>query len=82
MSLEQRRYIKRLLDELDSADGYFKKSYLENKKLKDTWNKLKEYLKSFDIKFLNEYKEHNLANTLENILNKMQELEQGSDNNE
>lgn len=30
--LEQRKYIKRLLDELDSADNYLKKVYLENYK--------------------------------------------------
>lgn len=53
----------------------------ENKQLKDNWNKLKEYLRDFDIEYLNEIMEHNLANTLENILSKMQELEQGSDSN-
>lgn len=54
----------------------------ENKQLKDNWNKLKEYLRDFDIEYLNEIMEHNLANTLENILSKMQELEQGSGINE
>lgn len=54
----------------------------ESQKQKDNWNKLKEYLKGFDIEYLNEIMEHNLANTLENILDKMQELEQGSDSNE
>lgn len=33
LNLEQRRYIKRLLDELDSADNYLKRLYLENQKL-------------------------------------------------
>ena len=47
-------------------------------KLFNNWNKLKEYLRDFDIEYLNEIMEHNLANTLENILSKMQELEQGS----
>lgn len=51
-------------------------------KLVGNWNKLKEYLKGFDIEYLNEVMEHNLSNTLENILNKMQEIEQGSDSNE
>ena len=51
-------------------------------KLFNNWNKLKEYLRDFDIEYLNEIMEHNLANTLENILSKMQELEQGSDSNE
>lgn len=53
----------------------------ENKQLENNWNKLKEYLRDFDIEYLNEIMEHNLANTLENILSKMQELEQGSDSN-
>lgn len=44
LTLEQRKYIKRLLDELDSADNYLKRVYLENKQLKDNWNKLKEWL--------------------------------------
>lgn len=68
---------KLCLDDLE----YIKKLEQENKQLKDNWNKLKEYLKSFDIKSLHEYMEHNLADTLESILNKMQELE-GSDSNE
>lgn len=51
-------------------------------KLFNNWNKLKEYLRDFDIEYLNEIMEHNLANTLENILSKMQELEQGSGINE
>lgn len=35
LTLEQRKYIERLLDELDSADNYFKKVYLENQELKE-----------------------------------------------
>lgn len=58
-------------------DDYIKQLEQENKQLKDNWNKLKEYLRDFDIEYLNEIMEHNLANTLENILSKMQELEQG-----
>lgn len=34
LNLEQRKYIKRLLDELDSADNYIKKLYFENQKQK------------------------------------------------
>ena len=34
LNLEQRKYIKRLLDEVDSADDYYKRVYLENKELK------------------------------------------------
>lgn len=35
LNLEQRKFIKRLLDELDRADNYLKKVYLENIKLKE-----------------------------------------------
>ena len=100
LNLEQRNLIKRLLDELDSADNYFKKVYLENKQLKiqisareevcnrleSNWNKLKEYCKENTLCYevgddentkLIGSKIHGL-----NVLDKMQELEQGSDNNE
>ena len=97
LNLEQRNLIKRLLDELDSADNYFKKVYLENKQLKiqisareevcnrleSNWNKLKEYCKENTLCYevgddentkLIGSKIHGL-----NVLDKMQELEQGSD---
>ena len=45
LRLEQRVLIKRLLDELDSADNYFKKVYLENKQLKE---QIEEYQKALD----------------------------------
>ena len=40
LNLEQRRYIKRLLDELDSADNYIKKLYFENQKQKEVIDKI------------------------------------------
>ncbi len=39
LSLEQRRLIKRLLDELDRADNFAKKIYLENIKQKEAIDK-------------------------------------------
>ena len=75
LNLEQRKFIKRLLDELDRADNYLKKVYLENKQLKDNWNELKKWLEeneSFDD-YCNE-------TTFTSVLEKMLELEQGSDN--
>ena len=45
LRLEQRVLIKRLLDQLDSADNYFKKVYLENKQLKE---QIEEYQKALD----------------------------------
>lgn len=35
LRLDQRKYIKRLLDELDSADAYILKLYEENQQLKE-----------------------------------------------
>ena len=40
LNLEQRKYIKRLLDELDSADNYIKNLYLENQKLKENYERI------------------------------------------
>lgn len=76
LNLTQRKYIKRLLDELDSADEYLKKSYLENKQLKDNWNKLKEHFSFLKINSTGGNKEF-----IEDIILFMQELEQGSDSN-
>lgn len=44
LKLEQRIYIKRLLDELDSADNYIKNVYLENQKYKEVIDKAIEYI--------------------------------------
>ena len=57
----------------------------ENKQLKDNWNELKEYCLNEQIP--EEYDEYNsyieFSNSVyDNILNKMKELEQGSDSNE
>ena len=41
LNLEQRKLIKRLLDELDSADNCVKKLYLENKQQKEVIDKIK-----------------------------------------
>lgn len=40
LNLEQRKYIKRLLDELDRADNYIKNLYFENQKQKEVIDKL------------------------------------------
>ena len=56
------------------------------KQLKDNWNKLKEFLKNTRKENLKWDKEHNCEwkgyNAYSELLNKMQELEQGSDSNE
>lgn len=47
LNLEQRKYIKRLLDELDSADNYIKNLYFENQKQKEVIDKLKKLIKQY-----------------------------------
>ena len=49
LTLEQRKYIKRLLDELDSADNYVKKLYLENQKQKEVIDRAIECLDLWQI---------------------------------
>lgn len=44
LSLEQRRLIKQLLDELDSADNYAKKLYLKNQKQKEVIDNAIKYV--------------------------------------
>ena len=46
LNLEKRKYIKRLLDELDSADNCVKRLYLKNKKQKEVIDKAIEYISS------------------------------------
>ena len=82
LNLTQRKYIKRLLDELDNADNFVKKLYFENKQLKDNWDKLKEYLHNVDVVI--DYSENYDGKFInyDELIDKMQELEQGSDSNE
>ena len=44
LNIEQKVLTKRLLDEMDRADEYIKKLYLENDKLKQDNDKLKQEL--------------------------------------
>lgn len=64
---------------------YVKKLQQENNQLKDNWNKLKKYCKEATFYYTTgngEYKTRTWGNARNgiDILNKMQELEQGSDN--
>ena len=58
----------------------------ENQQLKDNWNKLNEFLKSTRKENLEWDKKHDCEwqgyNAYSELLIKMQEIEQGSDNNE
>lgn len=49
LKFEQRALIKRLLDELDSADNYVKRLYLKNKKQKEVISKAIEYINNHDL---------------------------------
>lgn len=40
LNLEQRKYIKRLLDELDHANNYLKRLWLKNQKQKEVIDKI------------------------------------------
>lgn len=54
LNLEQRKYIKRLLDELDHADNYIKKLYFKNQKQKEVIDKIKDLLTIKKLRCLNE----------------------------
>lgn len=60
--------IKPLLDRLQQ----------ENKQLKDNWNNLKDYIRKKQD-YYRYFKDNRYRNFLSEILDKMQELEQGSD---
>ena len=73
-------------EEFDDVKKTIRELQQENKQLKDNWNKLKEYCKENTLCYevgddentkLIGSKIHGL-----NVLDKMQELEQGSDSNE
>lgn len=52
----------------------------ENEQLKDNWNKLKEFVLKKQVVLFNT--EYTCYSNYSNVLDKMQELEQGSDSNE
>ena len=87
---KENKELKKQLEEYKNPIKYFKYANKnvteENKQLKDNWNKLKEYCKENTLCYevgddentkLIGSKIHGL-----NVLDKMQELEQGSDSNE
>ena len=80
LTLEQRKYIKRLLDELDSADNYIKNVYLENNQLKENWNKLKEIVKSQSGFKKRADLKGGLWFEIDELLDKMQEMEKNYGN--
>ena len=56
LTLEQRTYIKILLNEVEDADKYIKKLYLENQKLKEVIDKAIKHVNKYEsIKAFYEY---------------------------
>jgi hypothetical protein len=49
--------------------------------LQSNWDSLREDLKRYDLTYLHETGEHQLADVIEDILDKMNELEGGEDEN-
>lgn len=82
LSHEELKHIIISLDEYtDSQDlliDDLRENYIhkrEYQQLQNNWNELKSWLKRFDLKYLHETCEHNLADTIEVLLDKMQEIE-------
>lgn len=68
---------KQLSEEYTKVQKMYEDTFRDYQQLKDNWNKLKEFvLKKQAVLFNTEY------TCYSNVLDKMQELEQGSDNNE
>ena len=74
---------QKLNSAIQTYDILLKANAEENKKLKDNWIKLKEWLKEYEegTYGLGSY-EAGLSDGLGDVIKKMQELEQGSDSNE
>ena len=76
LRIDQRRNIKRLLDELDGADDYIKKLYKENQKLKEAINKaINEIETGYFIDGNEEYSYLETWFGVETLLNILKEVE-------
>lgn len=76
---------KKLNGAIQTYDILLKANTEENKRLKDNWNKLKEYCKENTCYEVGDDENTKLIGSKIhglNVLDKMQELEQGSDSNE
>lgn len=69
LTLEQRKYIKRLLDELDRADDCVKKLYLENQEQKEVIDKIKHILNNQ----INYREFVDIVNDIEDVLKEVSE---------
>ena len=69
------------LNEVERMQKCIDELQRENKQLKDNWNKLKEYMIKEQTRIVIENTDEDEF-VYTDLLNKMQELEQGSDGNE
>ena len=67
--------VQNIINAYEKDIEYINQLEKENEQLKDNWNKLKEYINKRN-------KTLYWTNIYDDILGKMQEIEQGSDNNE
>ena len=76
---ENAEHNDKVVDKVNWENMLLKK---ENKQLKDNWNKLKEYLHNADVvvDYCENYDGHFI--NYDELIDKMQELEQGSDSDE
>ena len=65
LNLEQRKFIKRLLDELDRANNCIKKLYLENKKQKEIIDKVVLELVNIDGNLSNSQLSDRICNLID-----------------
>lgn len=84
LNLTQRKYIKRLLDELDNADNFVKKLYFENKQLKDKLSKIETLIINHNCDMGDIYYKYNSKFLKSELKQRILEIvyEQGSDSNE
>ena len=69
--------------EFEYSESYINELQQENQQLKENWNKLKEYMINQQEKYFEKYPDNLFMGiSVNTILNKMQELEQGSDSSE
>lgn len=68
LRLDQRKNIKRLLDEMDRADEVVKHQFFEIERLNNNWNELEKYTKKEIKKWKEEEKTENDYSARANIL--------------
>lgn len=80
-SIEQEKLENELSHKKYELENLNEEKAKENRQLKDNWNNLKDYIRKKQD-YYRYFKDNRYRNFLSEILDKMQELEQGSDSNE